>query len=445
MNYLSNNPETAAEMLGECGYKNAGDMIRDLFPEELVSHCGGSLPAPVSALELEKRLAAMASSCSAGGLVNFLGAGVYDRYIPAAVEKIVSLPGFLTSYTPYQPEIAQGTLQALFEFQTAVSEMTGMECSNASMYDGPTALAEAVVTAKTIKHGSNIIICNPLNPLYYAVLSTYCRYHGIEIRRPGAGGCVFSPVSLGAADEGTIALIVQQRNFLGIAEDLASAAAHPVFKNLVKIAVFDLFASSVLEPPGSFGFDIAVGDCQSIGLPMSAGGPSCGYFAVKREHIRKMPGRIVGRTLREDGSPGYVLTLQTREQHIRRERAGSNICTSSVLGAVAVLVYSSLLGADGLREAINISRANLLYFMKKAERLSKFTLPYAGLACLTETVLRSEIPAAAVNGILREAGFSGGVDIGALSGSPGNDLLFAFTEKRTRGEIDGLIEALESV
>ncbi|MDQ4126976.1 MAG: aminomethyl-transferring glycine dehydrogenase subunit GcvPA [Actinomycetota bacterium] len=420
-------PHTEAdiqEMLGAIGVETLDDLFADVAPK-----FEGELDLPPAASEYEalKEVEAMARE-NVAGLPIFLGAGAYDRIVPSAIGAIISRGEFLTSYTPYQPEISQGTLQSIFEFQSMISDLTGLEVSNASVYDGANAVAEAaLMTARLTKRDPKVAVSKGLNPRYREVVETY-RVETVEL-----------PFEDGTTDftsipEDVCGVLIQSPNFFGIVEDVeaASEAAHEV--GALSVAVCDPISLSVLEAPGNLGADVAVGEAQPLGIPLLFGGPYAGYMATKEEFVRQLPGRIAGETVDREGKLAYVLTLRGREQDIRRARANSNICTNQALTALAATVYTALLGPEGLREVAELSISKAHYL---AERLqaSGFGLRYPNTPFLWEFAV--ELPdAKRTNEALLEAGIVGGLDLGDGA------MLVAVTEKRTKEELDAFVEVV---
>lgn len=388
-------------------------------------------------IAVQRHLVGLAERSTGRRLVPFLGGGLYDHYIPPVVDYVLSRSEFSTAYTPYQAELSQGTLTWMFEFQTMICELTGMEVANASLYDGATALAEAVLMAQRTVGGRVVVAPRSLLPHLRGVLATYAwgaglALHEVPYQEDGR-------LALGSIPDGTCALIVQQPNGFGVLEDLRGLKDR--LGKAFLIAYANPIPLAVIEPPGSFGADVVVGEGQPLGNPLSFGGPLLGFFATRMAHVRRMPGRVSGRTEDGEGRPGYVMTFQTREQHIRRQGATSNICTNSALYALAATVYLAALGGDGLR------RVALLAWEKAhalAERL--VDLPGYGLAFegpfFHEFVVRCPDPAGAV-AKLRRAGIAV-LPAGALAPMGVRDgFLVAVTEKRTEEELDRFVAALE--
>jgi glycine dehydrogenase subunit 1 len=420
-------PHTEAdvqEMLDAIGVETLDDLFADVQPRyegEL------DLPPALSEYEALSEVDALAR-VNVSGLPIFLGAGAYDRIVPSAIGAIISRGEFLTSYTPYQPEISQGTLQSIFEFQSMISELTGLEISNASVYDGANAAVEAaLMTARLTKRDPKVAVSAGLNPRYREVIETY-RVEVVDL-----------PFDNGVTDfsnlpDDVCGVFVQSPNFFGVVEDIgaASEAAHDV--DALCVAVCDPISLSVLEAPGNLGADVAVGEAQPLGMPLMFGGPYAGYMATREDFVRQLPGRITGETIDKDGKLAYVLTLRGREQDIRRARANSNICTNQALTALAATVYTALMGPEGLRQVaeLSISKAHYLAEMVQA---SGFRLRYPDESFLWEFAV--ELPdVQRANEALLEAGIVGGLDLGDGA------MLVAVTEKRTREELDAFVEVV---
>ncbi|MGH7930978.1 MAG: aminomethyl-transferring glycine dehydrogenase subunit GcvPA, partial [Candidatus Binatia bacterium] len=343
------------------------EQLYDQVPLSLRARAKISLPAGLTEPEVKKRLAWLASqNAAASDWSFFLGGGIYQHFIPSAVDAVISRSEFLTSYTPYQPEVSQGTLQVLYEFQTLICQLTGMEVSNAGVYDGASAAAEAVLMSRRIQRETRrrVLVSRALHPQYRAVITTYLKNLGdvelIEVPFT-AGGITDADLLASMLDDRAMCVIVGYPNFFGVIEDLAALQAACARGGVQLISVTtEPLALGLLKPPGAYGVDIAVGEGQSLGVPMSLGGPAFGFFTAQKRFMRNLPGRLVGETLDNEGRRGFVLTLATREQHIRREKATSNICTSQTLCTTAATVYLSLLGKTGLRRIaeVNVGRAH---------------------------------------------------------------------------------------
>jgi glycine dehydrogenase subunit 1 len=443
MRYLPLTPDDRAEMLSVIGAGSIDDLFADV-PDAARLTKLVDLPRFAGELEVERDLAQFAAkNRPAGEGPFFCGAGAYRHHVPASVDHIIQRSEFLTSYTPYQPEIAQGTLQVLFEFQTQVAALTGLEVANASMYDGSTACAEAVMMAQRVTRREKAVLSGGLHPHYAAVTQTIAHAEGMTIHRLGAALDAESAV-IDAIDEATACVVVQTPNVFGVVTDVTriAEAAHAAGALLIVVTT-EAVSFGLLKSPGEMGADIAVAEGQSIGNALNFGGPYVGLFACREKLVRAMPGRLCGETVDADGRRGYVLTLSTREQHIRREKATSNICTNSGLCALAFTIHLSLLGEVGLRRlaALNHSRAREL-----AAALA--TVP--GLEVLTprffnELAVRLPAKAAAVVDDLITDGIIAGVPFSRLDPRAGMDdvLLLAATETTTTKDIAALVAALK--
>lgn len=375
-------------------------------------------------------------------LTCFLGAGAYDHYIPAVVEAVVSMPEFATAYTPYQPEASQGTLQSIFEYQSMVAALTGMDVANASLYDAATGVGEAAIMAAGINKRNRALVLKSVHPHYRQVLTTYTSGMSVEvIESEYQAGTADITVLREKLDDTISCVIVQYPNFFGVIEPLKdlAEAAHSVGALLV-VAV-DPIALGMLTPPGEFGADIVVGEGQPLGTPLGFGGPYLGLFACKQEYMWKVPGRIVGETTDTDGKKAYTLTLQTREQHIRREKATSNICSNQALVALAANVYMAALGKNGLRQVSELSFNKAHYAMEQICAKPGYSAPWKA-PFFKEFVVKSDRPVAEVNKTLLENGILGGYDLGKDYPELTNHILLCVTEKRTKAEIDRLVELM---
>lgn len=392
------------------------------------------LPPPLSEFELQsyaRELAAM--NTVPGNYACFLGAGSYRHHIPAIVRQIASRSEYMTAYTPYQPEVSQGTLQTEYEFQTLCSQLTGMDVANAGMYDGSTSLAEAALMAARVTKRNRVAVLETLSPLYVDVLRTYAQSQGIEIdivsrKNPGLSG-------------DTACLMVQQPNFFGYIEDMErySETAHSAGALLV--ASVDPISLGMFKPPGDYDADIVAAEAQAMGVPLTFGGPYSGIFACNQRYVRQMPGRIVGKTVDTRGRTAYVLTLQTREQHIRRERATSNICTSVALIALMSTVYMSANGKRGMAHIAELCYHKAHYAASLIEALPGYSLPLEG-TFFREFVVQCPMPPSEVNERLLDHGIIGGLDI---SNQVPSGLLLCVTEMNSREEIEALATALEEI
>jgi len=376
-------------------------------------------------------------------LVSFLGAGFYDHYIPSAVDALASRGEFYTAYTPYQPESSQGTLQAIFEYQTAVTRLLGMECANASVYDGGTALYEAMMMAVRHTRRDKVIVSETVNPIYHVLLDTYSRNLNLKmVTVPHINGSTDFKALQKAVDDATACVMVQNPNFFGCVEDATSLFTHAHAKGALGVVSAYPVLASVLKTPGAMGADIAVAEGQSLGLPLSFGGPYLGVMTCTKSLVRQMPGRIVGRTADSQGRDGYVLTLQAREQHIRRQKATSNICSNQALCALRCLIHLCLLGEEGLTRTARLCMENARYAAKKLTHIK-------GISLLNKSPFGSEFaitlprPARDVCQALINHGYVPGFPLGRYYPGLENVLLVACTEKNSRRDIDILAAWLE--
>jgi glycine dehydrogenase subunit 1 len=441
LSYLSLTESDREAMLAAIGVETVEDLFREI-PEGVRFRRELDLPPALSEAELQRHLAELAAK-NIPDEVCFLGAGIYDHHVPAVVDAILQRGELLTAYTPYQPEMSQGVLQAIFEYQTAICELTAMDVSNASGYDGTTVAADACYVARHATGRSRIVLTEATNPQVRQVVKTYAPGFGLEIVEiPHEDGAT-DPDRVREAAAGAAAVLFQHPNFFGCLEPAAELAAAANDAGALPVAHVDLVSLGVLEPPGAYGCALAIGEGQSAGNAMSYGGPHYGFLASRAEFVRRLPGRIVGETVDTAGERGFVLTLQTREQHIRREKATSNITTNQTLLALAGLVHLSLLGPQGLRELGETCMALGAY---AKDRLTAAGLELAfpdrhtfkEFAVRTGRDAREALQAARANGI--NAGYPLGRDYPGLDDA----LLVAVTEKRTAGEIDRLAEALGS-
>ncbi len=433
MRYIPNADADRKVMLDAIGRSSMEELFSDI-PQTVKDSFQPLGISAKSEMEVRAELGSLAQRNDAAGAISFLGGGIYDHYIPSVVSHITSRSEFYTAYTPYQPEIGQGTLTAMFEFQTLVSELTRMEVANSSMYDGATALAEAGMMASRVSGKKKIAVSQGLFAHYHRVLNTYCWASGIEIVEiPTVDGfCDFSHVPSGIGG-----VIVQSPNAFGVIEDLVGVKE--AIGDALLIVSANPVSLAILTPPGELGADIVTGEGQPFGLPASFGGPLLGLFATRKAYLRQMPGRLVGQTIDVDGEIGYTMVAQTREQHIRRQKATSNICTNAQLCALTATVYVASLGGDGIRDlaTLNLEKAHYL-----ADRLG--ALPGCSLAFdgpfFNEFVLRVPIDPQGIREGLRKEGIL--VDDPAHLEALGvtGALRFAVTEKRSRYELDHLVD-----
>ena len=433
--YFPHTEDDLQAMMEKVGVKNLDELYAQI-PEHI--RFKGDYELPRAASELEVRQVFEELGNKNKQLTCFAGMGVYDHYTPSVIPNLLQRSEFLTSYTPYQAEISQGTLHYIFEYQSMMTELTGMDISNASMYDGTTACAEAMMMAVAAgKKVNKVLVTGCMNPLTFEVLKTYALHRNIEIDvlpiRDGVTS--LDDVKAALAQGGVAGVIVQQPNVYGIVEDFTGFAE--ACHEQKALFIMDSVAAdlAVLKTPGEWGADIAVGDGQSLGIPMQFGGPYVGYMCCTEKLIRKMPGRIVGMTSDNRGQRAFVLTLQAREQHIRRQKATSNICSNQSLMALFVTIYMSLMGKEGLREAAQLSYAGAHYLCDRLLASGHFTLVYQQ-PFFNEFVVRYDGDLVALLQKLEANGIFGGVKIA------GDQLMIAVTEKRTKEEIDKLISLL---
>ena len=434
--YFPHTGDDVRQMLDRCGVKSLDDLYNDI-PQELQFKREYYLPDALSEMEVRRYFDELGRNNSQ--LTCFAGAGFYDHYAPSVIQSIIGRSEFLTSYTPYQAEISQGTLQYIFEFQSMMSELTGMEVSNASMYDGTTATAEAMMMAvAAAKKRNKVLVSATLNPLVTRVLETYAKFHGVVVEMIDQEGGVTSrdDFERKVACDDVAGVIVATPNFYGILEDYTGWAETCHVHKALLIMNCNASALGVIKTPGEWGADIAVGDGQSLGVPMCYGGPSVGFLCTSKKLIRKMPGRIVGATTDADGKRAFVLTLQAREQHIRREKATSNICSNQSLMALYVTIYLSLMGKDGLREVNELGYSGAHYLAKQLVDSGKYTLAFPDKPFLNEFAVKTDLDIDVLQALGAVEGFNVGVKIAD------DTLLICVTEQRTREEIDELADLL---
>ncbi len=446
MRYIPNSPDERADMLRTIGL----DSVEQLFqaiPESLRRRESLNLPPAQSEIELLKFLNALASrNATTESHLVFLGAGAYHHYRPAHIDALISRSEFLTSYTPYQPEITQGTLQAIFEYQTMICQLTGLEVANASLYDGSTALAEAVLMAHRVTNRRRVLLGATIHPEYQAVVRGYTQTLGLELETipydPASGQLALNSVKL---DESVAAVVAQSPNFFGVLEDLeaASQAAHQV-KSLMIDVVAEPISLGLVRSPGDQGVDIVAGEGQSFGVPVSFGGPYLGLFATRQEYVRQMPGRLAGQAFDHDGRRGFVLTMSTREQHIRREKATSNICTNQGLIMLMATIYLATMGRQGLKELAWQNVQKSAYALNQIAALKGYESRFSGPR-FNEFVVRTRRPVEETLARLREKRIIGGLALGRSYPELSDSLLVCVTEMTTRQEIDEFVRQLSEM
>jgi len=447
LRYIPNSPEERKEMLQAIGLESA-EALFDSIPQDLLLKRPLNTPAALSETELLNRFEQMGARNTGAQRTSFMGGGAYSHYIPTIVDHILSRSEFFTAYTPYQPEISQGTLQTIFEFQTLVCQLTGMEVANASMYDGSTALAEAVLMAERVTKRSKVVASSAAHPQYLEVVRTYVQHAGIHLElAPFDEHTGHTRKALAAAvDDQTAALVVQSPNFFGCVEDLAALADAAHAKGaLLIVCITEAMSLGLLKSPGACGADIVVAEGQSFGVPLSFGGPYLGLFATREKYARQIPGRLVGEAYDKHGRRGFVLTLATREQHIRREKATSNICTNEGLIALAATVYLETMGRRGIQEVAHQCAQKAAYARTTIARIKGFSIPFTGPS-FNEFVVRGPIKATELLARLgNENQIDGGIALSRFMPDRPNDFLVCVTEVNSREQIDALIRVLVSL
>src|SRR5690625_2564822 len=444
--YIPHTAEDIDEMLEAIGLERLEELFQDI-PKDVALNRELDLPSSMSEMEVRSYLESLASKNSTtDDKVCFLGAGAYDHYIPAIIDHIISRSEFYTSYTPYQPEISQGTLQYLFEYQTLICNLTGMDVSNASLYDGGTALTEAALMATSVGRKKEIIVSKAVNPQAREILKTYAHIQELKILELDIKDGVTDLEALEELmGEDTGAVIVQSPNFFGIIEDLELISSMvKKFRRTSLIASVDPISLGILKRPGDLGVDIVVGEGQALGMPLNFGGPYLGFIATTKKYMRKLPGRIVGQTKDMDGKRSFVLTLSAREQHIRREKATSNICSNQGLNTLAATIYMVTLGKEGLREVALQSTKKAHYAFKEITKTGKCR-PLFNKPFFKEFAIKSDISSDKIINDLRKENIIGGYDLGRDYPEYENSILYAVTEKRTKDEIDKLSSLLMEI
>ena len=440
--YIANTVAEQREMLRVIGASSIDELLVKIPAKARLSRPLNLAPA-LAETELIRHMKALGDrNADADSHVCFMGAGAYDHYVPSPINHLISRGEFFTAYTPYQPEASQGTLRTIYEYQTMIAELTGMDVANASIYDGASSLAEAALMAHAVTDRSEVVLSRGVHPLYRRVTASYCEGPGIKLRDAGAPEGV---TELAAAKKlvgpKTAALVVQTPNFYGCLEDVAAAADIAHAAGALLIVVADPVNLGVLEAPGKLGADIVVGEGQGLGVPMSFGGPNLGVFAAKKELVRRMPGRLVGATVDRDGARGFVLTLQTREQHIRRAKATSNICTNVALCALMATIYLATLGRRGLVRVGELSAAKAQYAAAALTKVPGVSLRF-GAPFFKEFTLRLPKSPERIAAKLARQGILAGVPLKTFARGLADCLLVAVTENRTKAEIDTFAEAL---
>ncbi len=441
MAYIPHTEEDRREMLATIGISSIDELFREI-PSKLRIKEDLDIPSFLSEDKLYIHLRELAArNFNLADNICFLGAGIYDRYIPSTVAAVISRGEFLTAYTPYQPELSQGYLQSIYEFQTMIANLYGMDLANASMYDGATSMAEAAILAHGVNGRNKIFVSRAVHPHYRQVLDTYCWSVGLEVVEIDTDDG--ETVNYSGVDTESACVIVQYPNFFGIIEDLGKAREAARVAGAMLIVVADPTAMGLLKPPGEFDADIVVGEGQPLGIPMGFGGPLLGLFSCKDEYVRRIPGRIVGRTSDHEGNNGYVMTLRTREQDIRREKATSNICTNEALMGLAATVYLEALGKNGLRLVAEATVRNTQYAMKQLAAAGG-KLRFGGKV-FGEFVLELPKDPAVVQEAILKKGILCGLPLGDYYSELKSCLLVAVTEIRTKDQIDRFAAELKAV
>jgi glycine cleavage system P protein (glycine dehydrogenase) subunit 1 len=442
MRYIPNTPAQQRDMLARIGVGSIEDLLERIPAKARLSR-PLNIPPAMAESDLVRQLRALSGlNANAEDYACFLGAGSYDHSVPSPINHLISRGEFFTAYTPYQPEASQGTLRSIFEYQSMMAELTGMDVANASLYDGASSVAEAALMAHAVTARSAIVLSRGLNPLYRQVVETYCESPGIRLKSAPIGDGATDLDALRKAVSGqTAAVVIQHPNFFGCLEDVKAAADLAHAQGALLVVVADPVNLGLLTPPGVLGADIVVGEGQGLGVPMSFGGPNLGVFAAKQELVRRMPGRLVGATVDLDGQRGFVLTLQTREQHIRREKATSNICTNVALCALMATIYVSIMGKVGMRKVGLLSTAKAHYAAETFAKISGVRLRFTAPFFKEFTLQLPKSPERVAKRLLKEK-ILAGVPLKPFDRSQKDCLLVAVTEKRTRAEIDAYAAAL---
>lgn len=440
--YLPHTEDDRQAMLESIGKRTFEELInhipKEVRAKDLDLHDG------LSELELSKRVTELAmKNKPTSEQSSFLGGGCYRRYVPAVVGSIISRSEFATAYTPYQPEVSQGSLQAIYEFQTAICLLTSMDVANASMYDGPTACAEAALMAARLTNRNKVVVSKTVNPEYSSVTKTYVKNCGLELEEATSIDGT-TAIKDGGLDADVAAVIVQYPNHLGILEDIKALAERAHEKGALLVVITDPISLGLLTPPGEFGADIVIGDAQSCGNNLSFGGPSAGYMACRKDYIRQLPGRLAGMTVDNRGQKAFTLTLQTREQHIRRAKATSNICTNQALNALAMLVYLAFMGPQGLQRLANISLQRAHYLASKLAAIPGVSLVH-DKPFFNEFAIKTSVPAEKLLEALKENGILGGVSLSQLDSELKDSILVTVTEMNDVAELDNYAKVMQEL
>lgn len=450
MPYIPHTEKDTQEMLSFIGAKSLDDLFAEI-PADLKISGFKNIPDGLSEAEIARLLKERANKDNPG--LCFIGAGAYEHYVPAVVSDITSRGEFLTAYTPYQAEASQGTLQVIYEYQSMMCHLMGMDISNASMYDGASALAEAILMAMRLHKNENakkILLPQALSPAYRQVIQTITKPHGLELvtvpYEPKTGTLNLETLKTFATND-VAAIVISQPNFFGMLEDVDAITDWAHQKSILVIGNVNPIATAILKAPGKWGekgADIVAGDGQPLGAPLANGGPYFGYMCTKKENARQLPGRIVGRTIDQDGKMGFVLTLQAREQHIRRAKATSNICSNQALMATGATIYMSLLGADGLRKIAATCNSNANLLREKLLKIKGVNAVFTG-GFFHEFVIKLEKPVTQVLSNLADNGIQGGFDLSLDYPELGNSLLICVTETKSSADLESYAKQLEKI
>jgi glycine dehydrogenase subunit 1 len=449
VSYIPNTDADRAQMLAAIGLKTLDDLFAPI-PENLRLQGTLNIPHRMDQITLARHIAGLANrNVHADHVPCFLGAGVYDHYVPPTVGAIIGRSEFYTSYTPYQPEVSQGVLQSIFEFQTLLCGLFAMDVANASMYDGATALAEAALMAADLTGRRRFAVPETVHPIHRQVLETYLAPLGLGVDLISCPTGVVTPEALqDALMDDTAALLIQNPNFFGALEDVQALGKLAHARGALLVVSADPISLGLLTPPGECDADIVVGEGQALGCPMGFGGPLLGLFACKRAFMRRLPGRIVGQTTADDGKRAFVMTLRTREQDIRREKATSNICTNEALYALAATVYLATMGKQGLAQVAHLCLQKSHYAATEITKVPGYSLAFPQASFFKEFVVRTPMAPEKINQHLLDSGILGGLPLGAYypqRADMENALLLCVTEQRTKGEIDALVAALSRI
>lgn len=445
MSYVSGSQSDRSEMLKKIGVSDFSELIEEI-PENLRLTELLNLPAGIPEFEVIKELKKLSDkSKSLNSISSFQGGGAYDHYVPAAVDAIISRSEFLTAYTPYQAEVSQGTLQTIYEFQSLVCRLTGMDIANASMYDGASATAEAVLMSLTQTRNKTVLLSAGLHPAYRRVIETYTSGMDIEIvTLPEIDGCVDMEKLTGFDLDSAACVVVQSPNFYGLIENIKQVGSLTQERKALFVVVANPLSLALLTSPGEAGADLAVGEMQVFGNALNFGGPYVGYFAANQKYMRKIPGRIAARTKDVDGKDGFVLTLQTREQHIRRDKATSNICTNQALCALAATIHITLLGEAGVHQAALESVKRTHYLAEKLSALEGFELVYSS-KFFNEFLIKLPLSAQSFVELMEKHDIIPGIPLSKFHSADENLLLVAVTEKKSKSELDAYITAAAGI